>query len=1494
MGDSVKYYAKIEEAQAASRDRPPLDSFDLRRLDKPGFTSRIKRRITTRLLASHLFYRLLRFLPILKLQGVYIVTRYDDVKAVREHQDVFEVPYGLEMTELAGGTNFVLGMPRGPAYDRQKTHITTALRGADIQDIIIPTASSIAGDLVEISGGKIDAVEDLVMRVPAEVCATYFGLEVDDPLAFAEWLMALSALLFADYFGDPATRELALTGAQRVRSVIERSIAQAKARSTPRDDTLVDRFVAMQAQPDGPNDKEIVAMLTGLAVGFVPTTTLAAAHILETLFGQKQAMQQAASAARADDDPRLERCLMEAMRFKPPIIPGLPRYAKQRFTLSKDRWWPTTISENDVVVAATMSAMLDPDRVKAPETYDPNRQLHNDLGFGGKGLDHYCLGERIARAQITATLKPLLRQKHLRKGRLDTVGPFPRHMTVRFEPEDGQRTQSMITICVPMAPEANYDAVETAIRSLGNPANPSIRHALDATRRIHFASLNAIKGEAREPSYVVFELNADGPVHSAIDIVCDKAWGELRPIFESARGIADLEQLKRCLKDNVVHLKATPFACRHTTSGLNFPGTPELPVTRIDKEKPIADAAFRVVSQWVAQKAHLALPAMMALQSARDELIKNGTLKRRLMRPLGKPLAISRHADLGTLEAIKSLKNDHPLIVRFTALVFGMALLRFFKIWHGGPVVNWPDSLAALPSFVISQFYGLFYVIVLALLILAVLVYWLRRQEDSDAVQDIDPPEADLKKLMALENRPGYVQNHLTAITPLKTGWLRRLTLAVAFWGIDKLVKHRFRPGFILDIGTIHFARWFRLPKTGKLVFLTNYDGSWESYLEDFITKAHYGQTAVWSNGIGFPRTRFLILDGAEDGSGFKRWVRGQQVPTAFWYSRFPELTTDQIRNNALICYGLANAKTESEARAWMDLFNSQPRPPSAIELHEIQSLVFGPLGKFQSAELVLLRFPDNPAQCREWLRDVMDIRNQPSSAVPPGAPSIRIQRAGYQLPFPDPLVSFGDVLVDKKRAMNVAFSVGGLQRLNPETMDEKSHTLHSFPSPFIEGMDARSKILGDLEASAPGHWKWGMPGQIPDAVLLLYAETPHELDSFRQAEQTRLLRYGLTPFHSIRMQDMTNPKRSREPFGFRDGISQPIIRGSKRFNSNTNRIHVVEPGELVLGYKDNHGYFPPTPIVSAENDRNCILPNTPPNLPDRFPAFAGEVAYAPRDLGRNGSFLVIRQLKQDVTGFHNFLDRTSHALSSRYHAPRLTPDWVAAKMVGRWPDGGSIFRHPEESSTEEDNDFLPGVEDPQGLRCPYGAHIRRANPRDSLEPGSDEQIQISNRHRILRVGRPYLDEPVGTERVGTGQTTDAEPQKAQVNAPGEPRQNDNRIAEASREMTAGVDGWEAVERTDKNPKGLLFMCINADIERQFEFLQQTWINSSHFHGLKDEPDPLVGTSGLSSSQTTTFTLPTTVGPLEIAGLPSFVTVKGGGYFFLPSRSALGFLSQDP
>ncbi len=1461
---TVKYYQAIEAAQKAEAGQEPSPKFDLEDLGSGGIVGKI--------LSNHRFWAFMRtFWPIVRIGRFGLVSRYDDVVEVRRREDVFEAPFKLEMTELAGGNaNFVLGMRRGPGHERQIKHIMRAIRRDDIERIIVPVCESVGNELVARAGDRIDAVQDLLMRVSSEACIAYFGLEVEEPQDFADWVMSLSTLLFADPFGDPTTRRLALTGAKNVRIAIQRSIEHAR-RGEVSPDTLVARLVEIQRnEVDGPTDAEIIAMLMGLAVGFIPTNTLASGHILEVLFDVPDAMRMATAAARAGDDARLERVLMEAMRFKPPIIPGLPRYTLEDVILAKGTGRQTRIPKGTTVIAATMSAMLDPRRVRRSKKFDPDRDPqaspHGDLLFGGLDFLHYCVGEHVARAQITQAFKPLLRQKKLlrargKAGKMVKVGPFPRHLHVTFEPEAGHRSASMITICVPITAPVSTDTVNEAIARLGNPAGSAMRGALDATKRVHFASMSAIGGEekAGEPSYVVVELSVDGPKDSAIDAIVDKAGALLIPVFTLACGIADAGALRKALHKHVVDLQTRPW----DPSGLNFCGTPDLPVTQIVRDQEIAEAAGAELAGWLGHHAQYGTMAMSAVRYVRRQLRKQNKIWA-LVQPSQVEPAVVQRTDIGTGQAIKAALTEPRFLVSVALAVVAAGIAHFGLVRGFGELGGWSglDAGQDAKKLIVLLWHmagslvrGALYLAAAAVVLLGAFVWLFRRQESRDVVEDFDPRKEHVEGLLKLENPPGYIQNHITAVTPLKQGWMRKVSLALAFWGIKMLVKYRFRPGFVLDIGTIHYARWFRLPKTNKLIFFSNYDGSWESYLEDFITKAHYGQTAVWSNGIGFPKTSYLLFGGADDGGRFKRWVRRQQVPTSFWYTRFAQLTTDQIRNNAVIAHGLANAHSDSQARAWISLFNSQPRPAVALETEEIQSLVFGGLGNLVHGELLVLRFPEDKAPCKAWLRDVMNIPSDESAR----RAAMALDAGARPRIAAEPRVAFGGKKPEND-ALILALSSVGLRRLGLGEMGvDKPDALGSFPEAFVEGMatDNRARILGDLAASEPARWQWGGPGAEPDAVLLLLARTRDLLDQARAREHASLGQQGIQVLRTITLQELPSNDATAadkpapaatpsaraaaaavfEPFGFRDGISQPIIKGTSRYSVDTNPIHAVAPGEFVLGYRDNREYFPPTPVISAEHDFACTLASLPEDLPDRFPRFPAAYTETARDFGRNGSFLVVRQLEQDTEGFRKFMDDAVADLEKRYQGFDFSREWLAAKMVGRWSNGSSVVQHPnEQGKGRPDNNFWLGADDPQGQRCPYGAHIRRVNPRDSFNPGSQEQLDISNRHRILRVGRPYVEGAAAT------------------------------------------------------PKGLVFMCLNADIERQFEFVQQTWMNASSFHGLRNEMDPIAGISQPAGGSGT-FTIPTPAGPIEVRGVKPYVTVRGGGYFFLPSRSVLRFLS---
>jgi hypothetical protein len=122
----------------------------------------------------------------------------------------------------------------------------------------------------------------------------------------------------------------------------------------------------------------------------------------------------------------------------------------------------------------------------------------------------------------------------------------------------------------------------------------------------------------------------------------------------------------------------------------------------------------------------------------------------------------------------------------------------------------------------------------------------LRNKERTDEPDDSTPDFDVLTKVMEIENDGD--NNHLAGISVMKPGLLRIMTLRLAFWVIGKMAQLQFKPGFLSDLGTIHFARWVLLPGTNKLLFFSNYSGSWESYLEDFVTKASGGLTGVWSN----------------------------------------------------------------------------------------------------------------------------------------------------------------------------------------------------------------------------------------------------------------------------------------------------------------------------------------------------------------------------------------------------------------------------------------------------------------------------------------------------------------------------------------------------------------------------------------------------------------------------------------------------------------------
>jgi hypothetical protein len=166
------------------------------------------------------------------------------------------------------------------------------------------------------------------------------------------------------------------------------------------------------------------------------------------------------------------------------------------------------------------------------------------------------------------------------------------------------------------------------------------------------------------------------------------------------------------------------------------------------------------------------------------------------------------------------------------------------------------------------------------------------------------------------------VQNQLTHLVEIKFSFFRRLLLKMVLSAIQFLAIFLFNKGKLGNIPTIHFARWVRIDNGKRLLFFSNYDGSWESYLGDFIDKAAVGLTGVWSNSRWFPKTLLLLLFGARDEQRFKAWTRFHQVYTDVWYSAYKTLSVRNILNNAKIYQGLQQPiMSRDEAQKWLSYF---------------------------------------------------------------------------------------------------------------------------------------------------------------------------------------------------------------------------------------------------------------------------------------------------------------------------------------------------------------------------------------------------------------------------------------------------------------------------------------------------------------------------------------------------------------------------------------------
>ena len=435
--------------------------------------------------------------------------------------------------------------------------------------------------------------------------------------------------------------------------------------------------------------------------------------------------------------------------------------------------------------------------------------------------------------------------------------------------------------------------------------------------------------------------------------------------------------------------------------------------------------------------------------------------------------------------------------------------------------------------------------------------------------------------------------------------------------------------------------------------------------------------------------------------------------------------------------------------------------------------------------------------------------------------------------------------------ALQVALTATGMR-----TLGVAESVIAGFSAEFISGMagdESRSRRLGDVADNAPSGWRWGGARE-PHVLLMLYAETG--LDAWRQQLETANFRQGFSVLETLRTSDMNG----REPFGFTDGVSQPRLDWSAERQPGTNADleygNLLSAGEFLLGYPNEYGLYTDRPLLA-------------PNQPGAQALPPAEDDPTRRDVGRNGSYVVFRELAQDVRGFWRFA-----AAQTADAAARVA---LAQAMVGRQISGEPLIAArvlpirgvgPDAEDIRQ-NQFTYD-QDKEGLLCPFGAHVRRANPRTGDMPGGRQGL-IAQLIRMLGFGHQDLSEDlVAASRF-------------------------HRIIRRGREYGERLSPEAALLPDAPDPRsGLHFICLGANIARQFEFIQNAWLMSAKFDGMSREADPLLGNrTELPPGQPTDgFTVPQPNGvSRRIDGIPSFVTVRGGAYFFLPGLRALRYFA---
>jgi hypothetical protein len=422
---------------------------------------------------------------------------------------------------------------------------------------------------------------------------------------------------------------------------------------------------------------------------------------------------------------------------------------------------------------------------------------------------------------------------------------------------------SVFTIIAPVTGPA--DGVEATLAAIGNDPVGAPILPLGAVDGLHYASMTLLEGSAaqRIGRSLVIELNADGPVDSCLAALIEVGAKGLDALFGATPGwpgAADTANALAFLREHV------------RRPGAYHVGNTARSVGQIQLEAAVWDH----IQRFLDDNADLRTADGETIWTAiRDSVAADPLLAEALL-PASDDALPQPSPHKGTFRSLKLVLRHRSAQVARLVLRFPWLLVREFR--------EKPDPSLANPQ--------------------------------------------NLPEIEATEDLPGTVQNHLTSVVDVKRGVagrgssrFRMHVLDDTLAAIEILARRQFVDGQLGGISSIHFAHWVVIDDGRRLLFVSNFDGSWESYLDDFIELAHIGLTAVWSNAEGFPRTHGLVFGGATHGEAFKRWARRSQQITPVWFHAYPELSVTQVDVNSRIRTGLATRpKNDKEMTTWLRL----------------------------------------------------------------------------------------------------------------------------------------------------------------------------------------------------------------------------------------------------------------------------------------------------------------------------------------------------------------------------------------------------------------------------------------------------------------------------------------------------------------------------------------------------------------------------------------------